>query len=99
VRDAGSRVHEVETQAFPLATDEKAKTRRAATAMLDGVARELARRGHDFRLIDEREAYLHCPGARLLSYADHVVGGGELVGLIPGDFQPHCLPTAPCRAR
>ena len=47
---------------------------RAAAAVLDGVARQLARRGHDLGLIDQVEPELDGPLPHRLADRDDVLG-------------------------
>ena len=87
--------------------DEKAGTAAllAAAAVLQGVARELARRGDDLGLVDEIESQLDRPLPHGLADRDHVLGRPDLPlilkqdrhGRAPGRRSGYA--AAPCLAR
>src|SRR3954471_4774012 len=59
VRDSGTLVLEREAQPAARAFGDGVEPDGSAAAVLQRVARELARGGHDFRLVDEVETDLH----------------------------------------
>src|SRR5205085_7932720 len=56
IRDARTLIFEYETQTFAAAVFERVDGHDSAAAVIDHVPRELARRGHDLRLLDDAEA-------------------------------------------
>ncbi len=78
VRDAGALVLEGEPHAAPAALRHGLDAHSAAPAVVERVAGEFARGGHDLGLVHEAEA--RGDGARpdLLAHPHHVVGGADL---------------------
>ena len=70
--------------------------RGASAAVVDRVARDLARGGHHLRLIDEREARFDGPRSHELPHRYDVCRGAKLQRLTPKDWHPPLAMSAVC---
>ena len=92
VRDAGAVVVEGQTEAAAPEVPRPLDGDRAAAAVLDGVARQLARRRDDLGLIDQVEAELDGALPDGLADRHHVLGGLDRSLIAKQDRHPRAVP-------
>ena len=91
VGDSRSLVLEGQSQSAFAVVDDRLHQQRAAAAVHQRVACQLARRGHELRLIDQAEPEAHRPIANPLTHADDVVVGANRQRIMLLDVHPPSL--------